>query len=128
MSTNPPLGRNRLVAARWIIVPIEQNSRDGDTYTYPKYWDTAGLTGYSGAIVDFSADEYSDLPWYPDEMYVTRFYGPDSALDVVAANDDAYGKAEYDITDEEVASYLNDKFGESYSFQEWLSNFNINIP
>lgn len=110
----------------WVVTPIAETTEDGATATYPKYAPHDGDVSASGAIVDFSADKYSDLPWHPNTMYVTRFVADtQSAIDAVTQHDDAYGKQEYDVSDSEVADYLNQKYNDDRSFTEWLNVFNI---
>lgn len=109
---------------RWFIVPVAGNGDRNDMYR-PKYADTNGITDYSGHRRDFSASKWSDLPWYPNEMYVVRFYGTNKALNSVRKKNDAYGKKEYSLSDSEIAEYLNDKFGRSLTFSEWLNRFKV---
>lgn len=110
------------MADRWFVVPIVGTGGATDPYR-PKYSSTSGLTGYTGNTHYFDESTYSDLPWSGQEMYVVRYYGSTSALDTVAGYDDAYGKQEYSLTDSEVADYLNDKFGVTRTFEEWLGSF-----
>lgn len=102
---------------RWFVVPRAGTGDQSDPYR-PEFHD-AGVDSFSGMWHDFSDDVYSDLPWYPDPMYVVRVYGTDSALDALASYDDCYGKQEHDLSDSEVADYLNDARGETFSFTEW---------
>lgn len=111
------------MADRWFIVPVTGSGTESDAYR-PKYGENAD--GYSGNRKDFSADKWSDLPWYPNEMYVVRIYGDTATLDSIQGNDDAYTHQEYDnITKSDVADYLNDKFNESRTFEEWLNHFSV---
>lgn len=110
------------MANRFFVVPIATTDDGG---RYPKYSDEGGITGFSGNTMDFSADKWSDLPWYPNEMYVLRFYGDTSTLDTIEGYDDAW--SENDASESEIADYLNDKFGESRSYSEWLNHFGVGV-
>lgn len=109
-----------MTAEQWFVVPVAGSGELLDPYR-AKYRDTDGIESTTGTPKDFSAEKWSELPWYPNEMFVVRFYGTQSAIDAVAANADAYGKQEYSISDAEVAEYLNDKTGLDRTFAEWTS-------
>lgn len=121
------------MADRWFVVPLkefEETDSNGnviETYTAPKYSDTAGVEGFSGNIHFFDKETYAGLPFVGKKMFVVRFYGDEAALDSVTSHGDAYGKQEYGLSDSEVAGYLNDRFDEDRSFEEWLSDFGVSV-
>lgn len=109
---------------RWFVVPLASDP-DGNG-VYPKYGYQSGITGFSGNTMDFSADKWSDLPWYPDTMYVVRFYADTtSTLDGINGNDDAW--SENDVSDSEIESYLNDRFDRSLTLSEWKARFAVGV-
>ena len=104
--------------SRWFVLPRLGSGAGEDPYRPDK----KGLDlTHVGIWMDFSSSDYSDLPWHPDPMFVVRVYGDAVDLDELATHSDCYGKQEYDISDAEVAAYLNDIRGESFSFDEWTS-------
>lgn len=107
---------------RWFVLPVATNDRGG---RYPKYTNRDGINGFSGQIHQFDVDTYKLLPFAGEEMYVARVYGTSDALDALAKEGDAYGKQEYGLSDSEIAQYLNDRFDQERSFDEWIGNFGV---
>ena len=109
------------MANRWFITPRLGSGTDDDSYR-PKYADESGIIAWSGHWHDFSADKWSDLPWYPDTMYVARFYADrNKPLNDVGSYDDVW--SEQDVSVQEIADFLNEKFGVSLTFEEWELRF-----
>lgn len=111
----------------FVVPPDSYTDVNGDPNTEPKYVHThSGVDGYSGTIHFFDADTWPDVPWSGSEMFVVRVYGTQTAIDDIASHDDAYGQTEYSISDQEIADYLNDRFGYDYTFSEWMDRFQVN--
>lgn len=100
------------MANRWFLVPIVGTGEANDPYQ-PKYAGTSGISGWAGQLVTVDGSDY----------YAARFVGSSSALDEVEANDDATSLRESGYTQGDVASWLNDKTGHSYTFSEWEERF-----
>lgn len=109
------------MATRWFVVPRIGTGSGGDPYR-PKYADMTGITKFSGQWLDFSAQQWSDLPWYPEPMYIVRFYADTTKpLNDVENQSDAW--SERDASHQEIASYLNERFDRSRSYDEWTARF-----
>lgn len=100
------------MADRWFQVPVS-GSGTVDDPVLPKYHDTSGISDWSGQIVTISGTDY----------FIVRFYGTTSALDTVESKADATSLQESGLTKSDIATYLNNKTGNSYSFSEWESRF-----
>jgi len=118
---------------RWFVLPlaeVEQTDSDGNvisTHTAPKYTSQDAINGFSGTIVDFVAPEWDGLsyPFIGERRYVVKLYGTDSTLDSVASHSDAHTMGTLDMSEGEVASMLNQRFGQQRLFDEWESAFRV---
>lgn len=107
------------MAYDWFVVPIVASDSADQA---PKYNDQ--IDSYSGIWHSFSADAYSDLPWYPNDMFVIRFYADDATLDAIYSNDDAWALyRDPDVTEADVAEYLNDVNNRDLTFSEWEQRY-----
>lgn len=100
------------MAARWFLTPILGTGSTGDPYR-PKYTGESGISGWAGQQVTVNGTDY----------FVARFVGTTAALDTVEAYTDATSIQESTYTKSDIASYLNSKTGNSYSFSEWEQRF-----
>lgn len=110
----------------WFVIGVTTElDDDGATeIRIPKYVDGIGdIDSWVGRINDFSESTWSDLSWYGREMFVIRVYGTQTALDELAARDDAWGKVHEGIADSEAAEYLNDRHGMDRSWGEWEQHY-----
>lgn len=110
------------MANDWFVVPLAAGGIGG-VETVPKYRDQ--VDSYSGNWQHFDQQTYSDLPWAGEDRYVVKFYAAtQSDLDAIANNnDDAYSLNTSNVTESDVASYLNDVTGSDRSFSEWEQSF-----
>lgn len=113
------------MADSWFIVPIEEvpspGPDDGSVDRRPMYAFDDGVESYAGTIYHFDASE--PLPFAGQDMYVIRCYGPASVLDTLTAHSDVYSIWAGDATPEEVTSYLNDRHGQTRTWEEWQEAF-----
>lgn len=104
------------MADRWFAVPVigtgDAKANPPDPFR-PKYTDTFGISGWAGQIVTVDDTDY----------YAARFVGTTSALDDVESHDDATSLQESGYTESDVANWLNDRTGHSYTFSEWEDRF-----
>lgn len=100
------------MADRWYLVPIAGTGPLADPYR-PKYTSESGISGWSGQQVTVSGTDY----------YAVRFVGTTSALDTIETYSDATSLQESGLSKSDIASYLNKKTGNSYSFSEWEQRF-----
>lgn len=111
------------MAEEWFVVPLAtETDPGGNEITKPDFFGHA-IDRYQGIAQDFSDTKFDDLPWYPDTMYVVHLYADQSVLDALAAEDGAWGKAHEGISDAEVASYLNDRHSDDFTWEEWQSRY-----
>lgn len=109
------------MAYDWFVVPLAAGGIGG-VETVPKY--AGQVDAYAGSWQHFDQQTYSDLPWAGEDRYVVRFYAADATLDAIASNDDAYALARNpDVTEQDVADYLNDVTGSDHTFAEWEESF-----
>lgn len=100
------------MANRWFLVPIVGTGTSSDPYR-PKYSDESGISDHAGQQVTVDGSDY----------YAVRLYGTTSALDTVESYSDATSIQESSYTKSDIASYLNNKTGLSYTFSEWEERF-----
>lgn len=111
------------MADRWFIVPPIVDP-DNPRRRVPKYASEFGITGLTGTIMDFSDEKWSDVPWYPNEMYVVKFYASrNKELNDVEKQDDVW--SERGTSQQQIASYLNDRTRHAYTFSEWTARFAV---
>lgn len=89
----------------------------------PKYVDRPDVDGWAGVTHDFSGGAYDGLPFQGQEMWIVRVWGPQSAHDGLAAEADAYGKREYGLSDQQIATALNEWSDRELSYTEWWDRF-----
>lgn len=93
----------------------------------PRHLDTiAGIEWWCGAAHEFTEPVWNPLPFSGDLMWVVWVGGTQAALDALAAEADAYTQSEYGITDEQIATALNNRTGRSRTYEEWTQRLFVN--
>lgn len=110
----------------WFVVPPEEVPfGDGTTVTRPKYADTEGIDAFTGNVMHFDRQTYSNRPWKGKTMYVARFYGTLLGIQAVRDQQDAYSKATTPMMDQDIADFLNDMLDTNRPFSEWAESFKV---
>jgi hypothetical protein len=113
------------MANKLFIVPItEIEDETVGKARGPKYADR--VDGYSGTMFEFPEDTV--LPFSGQQMYIVRFFGPESTLTDIKGEADAHTRQEYDIPKETIVDWLNDATGVAHSFSGWMERFNVDPP
>lgn len=114
--------------SRWFVLPLVGTRAFDNSPGIEwgaKYADREGIRGEAGNDYHFPAETFPGLPWAGEGMFVGRLFGTPDALDAVAAQSDAFGMAEFGLSGDDIAGYLNDRLGRDRSFEEWAESFGV---
>lgn len=105
------------MATEWFAVP-PVSSADFATGTTAKYLSDVDWCGQVVNMDNYNVSLSGD--WYVCEVTASQ-----SAIDSIAAYDDAYGKTEQGYSDQEMADWLNQHFSglPDRTWSEWQEHF-----
>lgn len=104
---------------RWFILPvITEQDITGQEIEKPKY--VSQVERYSGNLYDLT--DWDAVP-LTGKYYIAKLRAPDSVLNDIESEKDAYTRQEYGISEDKIADVLNKEFGKNLSFSEWGQRF-----